>query len=137
MTEVKPVRRQHVEAAVFNGLMATLGDQGLHPSSEELVKMAVWVTRRALKAHEVERVRGEPVVELRAALHQLWEEAGEPSSRDLARRLGKSHMTWFTALRCDPVPAWGVFSELVRHLDGDPGKLEELWMRAKGKPPIF
>lgn len=137
MTETKrrPVRRQRVEVAVLNGLATALNDMDLHPPTEDLAKMAAWVTRRALRAQARQEGEG-PRVELRVALHKLWEEAGEPSTRDLARRLGKSHMTWHTALRCDPVPPWGVFSQLVRHLDGDPGRLEDLWLRARGKPPV-
>lgn len=130
-------RPQIVEGAVYNNLSNVLGRMGLRVPEEDLSRIAGTVTRQAFRKH-----RGVDMevatVELREALHRLWEEAGEPSTRQMARQIEpeRSHMTWHMALRCDPVPSYRTFVELVRYLDGDPGKLEELWMRAKGKPPV-
>lgn len=128
MTERYPI----VEAAVFNGLSGVLNDMGLHVPLSKRSAMAAWVTRQAF-AELFQQKAFEAAMELRAALHRLWMGAGAPSSRKMAQDLGKSHMTWFTALRCDPVAPWSTFSKLVVYLDGDPGKLEDLWLRAKGK----
>lgn len=78
----------------------------------------------------------EAQMELRAALHQLWLEAGEPSTRKMARDMGKAHMTWHYALKCDPVPSLSTFRMLVQYLDGDMVRMEELWFRAKGKVSV-
>lgn len=76
----------------------------------------------------------EAQMELRVALHRLWLEAGEPSVRQMARQIepARSHMSWHYALKCDPVPSLGVLRALVSYLDGDLGRFEELWFRAKG-----
>lgn len=78
----------------------------------------------------------EAQMELRAALHRLWMEAGEPSVRQMARDMGKSHMTWHNALRCEPMPSLSVFRKLVIYLDGDLTRLEPMFLEAKGKVPV-
>ena len=126
-----------VQGAVFSGLTGVLGEMGFSLSPNDLTVISARVTRWAFDRHR-DADREEAVVELREALHRLWEEAGEPSTRQMSRQIRpeRSHMTWHTALRCDPVPPYRTFVELVRYLDGDPGKLEELWFRAKGKPSV-
>ena len=83
----------------------------------------------------------EAQMELRAALHQLWLEAGEPSTRQMSRQITepeqRSNMTWHYALRCNPVPSLSTLRALVTYLDGDVGRFEELWFRAKGKTSVM
>lgn len=80
--------------------------------------------------------QGKAREELVGVLHRLWLEAGEPSTRQMSRDLGMSHMTWHTALRCQPVPPWPTLSALVNYLDGDPEVLMPVWQKAKGKAMV-
>ena len=83
----------------------------------------------------------EAQMELRGELHRLWLSAGEPSTRQMSRQITepepKSNMTWHYALRCNPVPSLSTLRALVTYLDGDVGRFEELWFRAKGKTSVM
>lgn len=79
----------------------------------------------------------EAQMQLRLQLHRLWLEAGEPSTRQMARQIAvdgklRSNMSWHYALRCNPVPPLRVLRALVTYLEGDLGRFEDLWFQAKG-----
>lgn len=94
------------------------------------------VDREVTELEAADRL-GEAQMELRLQLHRLWLEAGEPSTRQMSRQIvidgkAKSNMTWHYALRCNPVPSLRTLRALVTYLEGDLGRFEELWLRAKG-----
>jgi DNA-binding CsgD family transcriptional regulator len=67
-------------------------------------------------------------------LRRLHRHAGEPSTRDLARRMGKavvSHATVHSALRGPRLPRWQVLELVVEELHGDVENVRELWLRAR------
>lgn len=119
--------------------LADEGDRRLLDSTSRLVANRVLAKlRHEVTNLEAEDRLGEAELELRSALHQLWLEAGEPSTRHMARQIvmpdGKlrSNMTWHYALRCNPVPPLGTLRALVSYLDGDLGRFEDLWFAARG-----
>lgn len=65
---------------------------------------------------------------LRAAVQRLHREAGEPSTRELAKRAGTiSHSTVNTVLRCLKTPAWAHLELVVDALGGEPEEFRRLW----------
>ena len=99
-----------------------------------LAKQVLGKLDREVTELEAEDRLSEAQMELRLQLHRLWLEAGEPSTRQIVTADGKrrSNMTWHYSLRCNPVPSLRTLRLLVSYLDGDLGKFEELWLRAKG-----
>ena len=70
--------------------------------------------------------------ELRAALRELHERAGEPSSRSIASIIGgMSHTTVNAALRGNKIPSWPVLSKIVKYLEGNEERFRELWADAR------
>jgi len=71
---------------------------------------------------------------LLAAIRQLHRHAGEPSSRDVVRRLGRgvlSHTTANAVLRGHRVPRWEPLRQVVVALDGDVEHFRKLWVEAR------
>jgi DNA-binding CsgD family transcriptional regulator len=67
-------------------------------------------------------------------LRRLHLHAGEPSMRDLARRIGGrrvSHTTVHGAFTGPGLPKWGVAELLGKQLGADIGVLKTLWLRAR------
>lgn len=122
-----------VEADLHGAIAKVLKKNKIRMSRSEVGKIASWTARQAFKRGVTQELR-EARLELKGELYRLWEQAGEPSARQMHRDMPeRSHMTWHTALRCEPVPPWSTFARLVTYMDGDPGKLEPLWRRARGK----
>lgn len=79
-----------------------------------------------------------PAERLRAALTDLREHAGNPSSREMARGVGTaSHTTIAEALSGKRVPSWAVVRAIVDYLGGDEELFLDLWTSAMeaGTPP--
>ena len=79
-----------------------------------------------------------PAERLRAALIDLREHAGNPSSREIARGIGTaSHTTIAEALSGKRVPSWAVVRAIVDYLGGDEQVFRDLWTSAMdaGTPP--
>ena len=77
---------------------------------------------------------GEPLLSLLSAIRQLHLRAGEPSSRDVMRRIGRgvlSHTTINAVLRGSRVPRWEPLQHVVAALDGDVEHFRSLWMKAR------
>lgn len=110
----------------------------LDTSAKIVANRVVGKLRRGIAALEAEDRLGEAELELRKALHMLWLQAGEPSTRQMSRQIRmpdgglRSNMTWHYALRCNPVPPLTTLRALVSYLDGDLQRFEELWFAAKG-----
>jgi hypothetical protein len=72
-----------------------------------------------------------PAGELAAALRALRAQAGTPSTRVLARRVGTvSHTTVAETLAGRRVPSWPIVDGIVRALGGDEGEFRHLWLAA-------
>jgi hypothetical protein len=72
-----------------------------------------------------------PSAQLAGALRQLHIQAGRPSTRILAERIGTvSHTTVADALAGKRVPSWSIISDIVRGLGGDQAVFKQLWMAA-------
>lgn len=85
------------------------------------------------KIHLAEAAAG-PARALFDELRRLHRLAGEPSTRDLARKIGPgmiSHTTVHSALRGPRVPRWPVLELLVEPLGGDCKRIKELWLAAR------
>jgi hypothetical protein len=66
------------------------------------------------------------------ALRDLHREAGEPSSRAMATKIGgMSHTTVNAALRGPRVPTWPVVVKVVEALGGDIESIRPLWLRTQ------
>ncbi|MDG4766884.1 peptide deformylase [Solwaraspora sp. WMMD406] len=72
----------------------------------------------------------ELLTELRRRIQRLYRQAGEPSTRVLATRLGRavSHTTVNAVLRCVRNPRWGQLELVVETLGGDPEDFRPLWI---------
>ncbi len=69
--------------------------------------------------------------ELAASLRALRANAGTPSFRVLAQRIGTvSHTTIADALAGKRVPSWPIVSDIVRALGGDEEEFKRLWLAA-------
>lgn len=68
--------------------------------------------------------------DLRQRIQRLYRQAGEPSTRVLAARLGRavSHTTVSAVLRCRRNPRWGQLELVVEALGGDPESIRPLWI---------
>jgi tetratricopeptide (TPR) repeat protein len=78
---------------------------------------------------------GDPRQTLFRELRQLHRQAGEPSSRQLARDLGRgvlSHTTINAVLRCARVPRWRSLEMVAGALGGDIELFRDLWTAARG-----
>jgi tetratricopeptide (TPR) repeat protein len=78
--------------------------------------------------------REEPIRSLFAELRNLHRRAGEPSTRVVARSLGRgvlSHTTVHAVLRGPRVPRWRPLELVVRQLGGDIEQVRELWIGAR------
>jgi TIR domain len=66
------------------------------------------------------------------ALRDLRQEAGNPSTRAIAKAVGGiSHTTVYAALAGTTLPSWPVLSKLVSHLGGDEETFRQLWEDAR------
>jgi tetratricopeptide (TPR) repeat protein len=77
----------------------------------------------------------DPVRALFEEIRLLHRQAGEPSSRTIARGLGRgvlSHSTVNAVLRGSRVPHWGPLELVVRALGGDLERFKVLWLDARG-----
>ena len=69
---------------------------------------------------------------LNMALLDLREEAGNPSTRAIAKAVGgMSHTTVHAALSGTTIPSWPVLSKLVSYLGGDEDTFRQLWEDAR------
>ncbi|BCJ44257.1 hypothetical protein GCM10010168_10700 [Actinoplanes ianthinogenes] len=68
--------------------------------------------------------------ELRAFVQRLHRDNGEPSTREIARRLDGaiSHTTVAKILKCDKPPGWEQFEGVVEALGGDPDEARQVWV---------
>jgi tetratricopeptide (TPR) repeat protein len=77
---------------------------------------------------------GEPVRSLLDGIRLLHRRAGEPSSREVMRRIGRgvlSHTTVNAVLRGPRVPRWEPLRHVVAALGGDVEHFRALWMKAR------
>lgn len=75
-----------------------------------------------------------PLTELRARIQRLHREAGEPSTRQLERQIGRgviSHTTVHGVLRCEKTPTWGPLELVVEALNGDIDEFQRLWQAVR------
>ncbi|GAA3950905.1 hypothetical protein [Actinoplanes auranticolor] len=72
----------------------------------------------------------DPAEPLRRRLKRLHREAGEPGTREIARRTGHriTYGTVATVLRCTAVPRWESLELVVRALYGDCEEFKALWI---------
>jgi hypothetical protein len=76
----------------------------------------------------------DPLSQLRAQLQRLRRFTGEPSLREVSRRIGPgvlSHVTVGVVLRCERTPAWGNLELVVEALGGNPEEFRPLWIAAR------
>ena len=76
---------------------------------------------------------GSAIRDLVAAVQDLHQNAGAPSARDLAGRIGRrliSHDTINKAIRGHRVISWPKLQLIITALRGDPERLQPLWERA-------
>jgi tetratricopeptide (TPR) repeat protein len=71
--------------------------------------------------------------ELKGLLRRLHREAGEISTREIARRShgAVSHTTAHQVLRSDSIPSWKSLEIVVQALQGDVERFKSLWIRAR------
>ncbi|GAA4704269.1 ATP-binding protein [Phytohabitans rumicis] len=77
----------------------------------------------------------DPIETLFEEIRLLHRRAGEPSTRTIARSLGRgvlSHTTVNAVLRGSRVPHWGPLELVVQALGGDVERFKELWLEARG-----
>jgi transcriptional regulator with XRE-family HTH domain len=76
--------------------------------------------------------RPSPAEQLRAALAGLHQDAGSPSSREIASGTSgaASHTTVAQVLSGKRVPSWPILQAIVERLGGNPEGLRELWTAA-------
>ncbi|MGW0944079.1 molecular chaperone Tir [Streptomyces sp. NPDC002623] len=73
----------------------------------------------------------EPLAELATALQDLYGQAGRPSLRSLAQRIGTvSHTTVADTLKGRRHPSWVTVNAIVRELNGDEERFRRLWLSA-------
>lgn len=74
-----------------------------------------------------------PAGELAVALRRLHIQAGRPSMRVLAQRIGTvSHTTVADALAGRRTPSWSIVGDIVRELGGDKEEFKRLWLLTTG-----
>ena len=71
--------------------------------------------------------------ELCAALRQLLLQAGEPSTRDIAREINYSHTTVAQVLNGSKCPKWPPLFAVISHLGGNAGDFKQLWVAARSQ----
>ncbi|GAA4462469.1 ATP-binding protein [Phytohabitans houttuyneae] len=77
---------------------------------------------------------GDSVGSLLDEIRLLHRQAGEPSSREVMRRIGRgilSHTTVNAVLRGQRVPRWDPLQQVVAALSGDVEHFRTLWMKAR------
>jgi hypothetical protein len=80
------------------------------------------------------RLPGEasPTLDLLVALRELYLQAGEPSTRTIARSTrALSHDTVHRVLTGPTLPRWGPLELVVEVLNGDVEKFRDLWITAR------
>lgn len=71
--------------------------------------------------------------ELCAALRRLQLQAGEPSTRDIAKEISYSHTTVAQILNGTKCPKWPTLNAVVLHLGGNPDEFKKLWVAARSR----
>src|SRR5689334_1675186 len=68
--------------------------------------------------------------QLKAFIQRLHREAGEPSTREIARQVGNaiSHSTVAKILKCEKAPGWEQLELVVKALGGDPDLARQTWV---------
>jgi tetratricopeptide (TPR) repeat protein len=76
---------------------------------------------------------GDPLTRLRTELRRLHRHAGDPSTREVSRRVDRaiSHTTVGVVLRCERVPRWGQLELVVEALGGDVEAYRRMWIAAR------
>lgn len=74
-----------------------------------------------------------PLTQLTEELRRLHRSAGEPSTREIAKKTAGaiSHTTANRVLRSGLLPKWGPLEMVVEALGGDAGRFIELWVSAR------
>jgi hypothetical protein len=82
--------------------------------------------------HQASRSIEELLPKLRRELKFLRRQAGEPSTRDIAKLTSPaiSHTTVNAVLHCDKVPRWNQLEAVVTALGGNPGDFRNLWVES-------
>ncbi|MFD5696443.1 hypothetical protein [Streptomyces lasiicapitis] len=82
----------------------------------------------------------EKLAHLAAQLQHLHREAGEPSYREIGRKIKFSHTTVMKTIKCESCPSWQVLEKIVVFLGGDIPEFKKLWKEirndARPLPPL-